>query len=62
MTAPLFSGAVLHCHLQGFELSQFRLRPKAINPKTLNNLDWDKAWQLLQEKLPGYSQTYGSES
>lgn len=46
----------------GFELSQFKLRPKAINPKTLNNLDWDKAWQLLQEKLPGYSQTYGSES
>ncbi|NDB83082.1 MAG: hypothetical protein EB127_10145 [Alphaproteobacteria bacterium] len=46
----------------GFELSQFKLRPKAINPKTLNNLDWDKAWQLLQEKLPGYSQTYGSKS
>jgi len=41
----------------GFELSQFRLRPKAINPKALNNLDWDKAWQILQEKLPGYKQT-----
>ena len=42
----------------GFELSQFRLRPKAINPQLLNKQDWVKAWQILQEKLPGFEQTY----
>jgi len=46
----------------GFELSDFRLRPKAIAPRLLNKETWEKAWQILQEKLPGYSQTYGSES
>lgn len=46
----------------GFELSYFRLRPKSIAPRLLNKEDWEKAWQILQEKLPGYSQTYGSES
>jgi hypothetical protein len=42
----------------GFELSYFRLYPKAILPQLLNKDDWDKAWQILEEKLPGYSQTY----
>lgn len=46
----------------GFELSYFRLRPKSIHPQLLNKETWEKAWQILQEKLPGYSQTYGSES
>ncbi|ETZ07775.1 hypothetical protein P618_200016 [Holospora obtusa F1] len=46
----------------GFELSYFRLRPKATAPQLLNKETWEKAWQILQEKLPGYSQTYGSES
>lgn len=46
----------------GFELSDFRLRPKTTAPRLLNKERWEKAWQILQEKLPGYSQTYGSES
>jgi hypothetical protein len=46
----------------GFELFDFRLRPKATAPQLLNKEHWEKAWQILQEKLPGYSQTYGSES
>lgn len=46
----------------GFELSYFRLRPKPIRPRLLNKEHWGKAWQILQEKLPGYSQTYRSES
>lgn len=46
----------------GFELSYFRLRPQSIHPQLLNKWDWEKAWQILQEKLPGYSQTYGGES
>lgn len=46
----------------GFELSYFRLRPKATAPRLLNKEHWAKAWQILQEKLPGYSQTYRSES
>lgn len=43
----------------GFELSYFRLRPKATAPQLLNKEGWEKAWQILQEKLPDYSQTYG---
>ena len=46
----------------GFELSDFRLRPKTTDPRLLNKEHWEKAWQILQEKLPDYSQTYGSES
>ncbi len=46
----------------GFALSDFRLRPKTADPRLLNKEHWEKAWQILQEKLPGYSQTYGSES
>lgn len=42
----------------GFELSHFRLRPKAIYPQLLNKQDWENVWQLFQEKLPGYQQTY----
>ncbi len=42
----------------GFLLSPTRLRPKAINPKLLDEQAWKKAWQLLQEALPGYKQTY----
>ncbi|NDB85354.1 MAG: hypothetical protein EB127_22025 [Alphaproteobacteria bacterium] len=45
----------------GFELSYFRLRPKSIHPQLLNKETWEKAWQILQEKLPGYSQTYRGE-
>ena len=45
-----------------FDLSYFRLRPKATAPRVLNKKHWEKAWQIVQEKLPGYSQTYGSES
>ena len=47
---------------KGFALSDFRLRPKTADPRLLNKEHWEKAWQILQEKLPGYSQTYGSES
>lgn len=46
----------------GFELPDFRLRPKSIHLQLLNKQTWEKAWQVLQEKLPGYSQTYGSMS
>lgn len=46
----------------GFALSDFRLRPKTTAPRLLNKEHWEKAWQILQDKLPGYSQTYGSES
>ena len=46
----------------GFELSYLRLRPKSIYPQLLNKQDWEKAWQILQAKLPGYTQTYGGES
>jgi hypothetical protein len=42
----------------GFELSHFRVRPKATAPQLLKKEDWERAWQLLQEKLPGYNQTY----
>lgn len=42
----------------GFELSYFRLRPKATAPQLLNKEHWEKAWQILQEKLPGFEQTY----
>ena len=46
----------------GFELSNFRLRPKSIHPQLLNKESWEKTWHILQEKLPGYSQTYRRES
>jgi hypothetical protein len=39
----------------GFELSDFRLRPKTTDPRLLNKEHWEKAWQILQEKLPGYT-------
>ena len=42
----------------GFELSFFKLRPKAIYPKLLGKKDWDAAWEILKEKLPGYQQKY----
>lgn len=43
----------------GFELSNFKLRPKTLRPKLLKQNEWGQAWQMLQEKLPGYTQTYG---
>jgi hypothetical protein len=43
----------------GFELPLVKLRPKAIHPKVLGRLEWEQAFQVLQEKLPGYTHTYG---
>ena len=42
----------------GFELSFIRLRPKAIHPQLLDENAWGQAWQVLQNTLPGYKQTY----
>jgi hypothetical protein len=41
----------------GFELSQMKLRPNAIHPQLLDKRDWEKAWNILQEKLQDYKQT-----
>lgn len=45
----------------GFELSYFRLRPKTTTPRLLDEQSWEKAWKILQEKLPQYSQTYATK-
>jgi hypothetical protein len=40
----------------GFELLWFKLTPKAIPPKMLDNKAWKQAWQIIKAKLPGYTQ------
>lgn len=38
----------------GFKLHFLTIRPVAINPKLLNQVDWNKIWPFIKEQLPRY--------
>jgi hypothetical protein len=42
----------------GFELSACNFSPRATKPQILLESDWIEAWQILQEGIPEYKQTY----